>query len=292
MYVYKITNLINNKIYIGITIDYNRRWKEHCQKRKTIISKAIEKYGKDNFEFKVLESGHTPESASKREIELIHYYNSLVPNGYNVMPGGEYHSNGINNGNAKLTNEDVIYIKTHRDIPEYILYDNFCDKITYDTFKNVYLNKTYKDILPTVDPYPYNLEFSCQFTNSKLNYNDIVEIRQAYQNGDYWQDVYEKYKNIILNKWSFWSIYNGKRYYLVMPEVFNEENKRKHHLMIKQSHSGENNGRSKLTKEDVLKIRELKEKNKLTNNEIYKLYPQVSSVSIRNILNYKTWVNL
>lgn len=82
----------------------------------------------------MLESGHTPESASNREIELIQLYNTLVPNGYNVMPGGEYHSAGIDNGNSKLSYDEVLYIKTHRNIPEYILFDNFCDKISYGTF--------------------------------------------------------------------------------------------------------------------------------------------------------------
>lgn len=292
MYVYKITNLINNKIYIGITIDYKRRWREHCYKKISVISKTIQKYGKNNFNFIVLESGHTPESASNREIELIKQYNCLVPNGYNIMPGGSYHSNGINNGNANLTKEEVSYIKSHRNIPEYILYDEFCDKITYGAFKDIYLNKTYQDILPTVEPYPYNLEFSCQFCNSKLNYTDIVNIRTAYANGEYWRDIYKQYDDIILNEWSFWSIYNGKRYSLVMPEVFTSENQQKHHNIIKSKHSGEKNGRAKLTKEDVIKIRKLKEQQHFTNSEIYKLYPQVSSVSIRNILNYKTWQNL
>lgn len=58
------------------------------------------------------------------------------------------------------------------------------------------------------------------------------------------------------------------------------------------SHSGENNGRAKLTKEDVIKIRKMHEKDNVSNSEIYKMYPQVSTTSIRNIINYKTWKTL
>jgi len=43
MYVYKISNSINNKIYIGITNDYKRRWREHKNNynKNSIIAKAI-----------------------------------------------------------------------------------------------------------------------------------------------------------------------------------------------------------------------------------------------------------
>jgi hypothetical protein len=86
----------------------------------------------------------------------------------------------------------------------------------------------------------------------------------------------------------FWNIYNGNRYKLVMPEVFTPENK---HFQASFSHSGEDNGRAKLKREDVIKIREL-HNNGYTNSDIYKMYPQVSSTSIRNIINYKTWKTL
>ena len=47
--IYKITNLINNKIYIGQSIHIERRWSEHCQpSAKSLIAKAIQKYGKEH----------------------------------------------------------------------------------------------------------------------------------------------------------------------------------------------------------------------------------------------------
>lgn len=81
---------------------------------------------------------------------------------------------------------------------------------------------------------------------------------------------------------SFYQLYIGRGYVNVHYDVYTEENKLKH----RPDHNGENNGRAKLTKEDVIKIRELHKT--LSNSEIYKLYPQVSTTSIRNIINRKT----
>ena len=88
--LYKITNLINGKIYIGQSVHPQRRWIEHCNKANTKtdnypIHLAIAKYGKENFSFEIIE---WTENFDKREIELIKQYNSLCPNGYNLARGG------------------------------------------------------------------------------------------------------------------------------------------------------------------------------------------------------------
>lgn len=289
-YLYQITNNINNKIYIGITNDYKKRWSNHCCKTGTVISNAIHKYGKENFSFEILKEGLTPEEASELEILTIQSKNSRVPNGYNVAFGGMNQINGdsrdgADNNNAHLTQEEAQYILDHRDQPMYVLYDEFSEKLSYTAFKNVYKNKTYTNLTPSVAEYPYNLQFSSQFaTTNKLTYNEVVELRQAYSNKIYWRDMYEKYKHLFA-EWDFWNIYNGNRYKLVMPEVFTQELKNYHSSLTKR---GDKNGRAKLTWDDVHKIREL-HKNGLSNSELYKLYPNVSSNSIRSVINNKTW---
>lgn len=57
MCIYKLTNLINKKIYIGRTIDYIKRVQQHSNPKisKFPIQKAILKYGKENFAFEILE---------------------------------------------------------------------------------------------------------------------------------------------------------------------------------------------------------------------------------------------
>ena len=83
--IYKITNLINGKSYIGQSIHIERRWGEHCQpSAKSLIGKAIQKYGKEKFSFQVLEEC-TPDLLDEREEYYIHLYNSVIPNGYNIM---------------------------------------------------------------------------------------------------------------------------------------------------------------------------------------------------------------
>lgn len=59
----------------------------------------------------------------------------------------------------------------------------------------------------------------------------------------------------------------------------------------KMGKQGERNGRAKLSADDVRKIRELSA-NKVPNSEIYKRYPNVSTSTILNVINKKTWKNL
>lgn len=90
--IYKITNSINGKIYIGQSINIERRFSEHCRKNETLIDKEIQKIGKDFFTFEVIEKCSLSE-LDNREIYWIKYYNSLFPSGYNCTEGGNS-SNG------------------------------------------------------------------------------------------------------------------------------------------------------------------------------------------------------
>lgn len=285
MFCYRITNLINSKKYIGITIDYQRRWKEHIRgnSRNSLIHKAINKYGEENFLFEIVNEELSLEEAEKLEIKLIKEEKTLSPDGYNIAKGGMYGGTGY-----KITDEEVLYIKSHRDIPEYVLYDMFSDIICYGYFKQIYQNKARKDIIPTVDMYPNNLEFSCQFTRTKLSYYDILDIRDQYSKNIDWKIAYEKYQNKVAES-TFWDIYTGRRFKLIRPEVFTEKNKR---VRTSIAHSGEKNSNSKLKKKDVIEIRKLFNEKSLSKKEINKLYPQVSYSTIVDIINYKTWKNI
>ena len=294
MYIYQITNLINGKIYIGQTNNIQKRWANHrCNNDPNmVIARALHKYGIDNFKFEVLLRGLTPDEANQKEIELIKEKNSLVPYGYNVATGGKRMDGvsrlGADNSNAHLTEEEAQYILDNRDKPMYVLYDLFCDKISYESFKKIYHHQTYTNLTTTVNEYPYNFEFGNQFTNNPLEYDEIVSLRERYANGEYWRDVYKDYKWAYKNEWSFYNVYTGRSYKFIMPEVFTEENKKKHHGKTKQ---GAKNPKAKLTEEQVIKIRQL-HKDGVSNSELYKAFPQVSSTSIRDIINGKTWKHL
>lgn len=94
-FIYKITNIITNKCYIGETKKKNPelRWNEHKYKiEKGIgcpaLQDAVRKYGILNFKFEVLIICFDKDRY-KYEIEYIKKYNSISPNGYNLTCGGE-----------------------------------------------------------------------------------------------------------------------------------------------------------------------------------------------------------
>lgn len=298
MYIYQITNKVNDKKYIGITNNIQKRWGNEKSypsdpKHRQVIQEAIHKYGADNFKFEVLARGLSVEEAVEQEARLIAALDTLVPNGYNVHPGGSHFPHfqpqfGADNANANLTEEEAQYILDNRDQPMCLLYDEFSDKISYESFKKIYHHITYTNLSTSTEEYPYNREFACQFTSGPLEYDDVVDIRNRYAAGEYWKDVWKDYQWAYENEWSFWNVYYGNRYELVMPEVFTEERRKQ---QSKIGRAGANNGRAKLTEEDVLNIRLMWKEGK-TRKEIYELYPQVTTTSIRDVINNKTWKHL
>lgn len=91
--VYKITNIKNNKMYIGISIDYQKRWKQHVShlnKNKHCnwkLQKDWNKYGPECFMFDVLEECSISDVYEK-EIEYITLHDTFN-NGYNLTIGGD-----------------------------------------------------------------------------------------------------------------------------------------------------------------------------------------------------------
>ena len=88
--IYKIINNINGKTYIGQTIrPIIQRFHGHCCcNKKTAISLAIRKYGKDNFTIEELAVASNKEELNDLEKTLIKSHNTLAPNGYNIALGG------------------------------------------------------------------------------------------------------------------------------------------------------------------------------------------------------------
>lgn len=90
--IYKITNLTNNKVYIGQTIRlphkrfYQHKYNSTIEKPKSVIAKAIKKYGINSFTFEILEENVPYMDLSSREAYYIDHYNSAVFNhGYNIF---------------------------------------------------------------------------------------------------------------------------------------------------------------------------------------------------------------
>ena len=91
--IYKVTNKINGKVYIGQSVDIGRRWREHMTAKDDIyFHKAIQKYGVENFEWEVIEQCKKKD-LDEKEIYWIEYYDSFNK-GYNRTKGGDGVSGG------------------------------------------------------------------------------------------------------------------------------------------------------------------------------------------------------
>ena len=88
MWIYKITNIQNNKVYIGQTIrPIEQRFRRHLNDAlnnilDTHFARAIRKYGKENFIIEQIDEAQTQDELNQKEQYWIRYYNS-VEEGYN-----------------------------------------------------------------------------------------------------------------------------------------------------------------------------------------------------------------
>ena len=110
--IYIIKNDINDKVYIGQSINAEERFVQHCKpssaKDGSLIAKAIQKYGKEHFWMEILEK--QIKNYNEREIYWIETYNSLTPNGYNIQKGGENPPvlYGIEHGNSSIKDSEIL----------------------------------------------------------------------------------------------------------------------------------------------------------------------------------------
>jgi group I intron endonuclease len=94
VWIYKITNLLNGKCYIGQTIrSPTERWSYHKFNNNgdTAIHRAIQKYGLDNFSFDVIDFAENPDMLDHKENFWADCYNSYTSSGfgYNVRQCGQ-----------------------------------------------------------------------------------------------------------------------------------------------------------------------------------------------------------
>jgi len=93
-YVYLVTNKVNGMKYVGqsLQLDINKRWYSHKKVDKhnvgQILYNAYKKYGIDNFDYKII-CICFDEDTDKYEEEYIKKYNTVHPNGYNLLQGGK-----------------------------------------------------------------------------------------------------------------------------------------------------------------------------------------------------------
>lgn len=166
--IYMYTNDINGKVYIGQSINIERRksqhlWasrKEGCDDYNTRFHRAIRKYGIENFSFSILaelkSEEYSKEILDNLEKQYIKLFNSYdFKYGYNATKGGTntigntIHK-GESNGRALLKKEEVedIRLKYNSHIPFRVVYDEYKDKISKRGLQKVWYFETWKDIFP------------------------------------------------------------------------------------------------------------------------------------------------
>lgn len=224
--IYKITNKINQKIYIGKTIrEPLTRWKEHLQyanhqqeRYNTPLYSAMRKYGIENFDFEVIENNILNEQElNRKEQQYIQFYNATShENGYNVTIGGDGGRNA-----SKLTENiaeqirlillDTTNIESFNEIGKHfhisgsvIRAINTGESWFKEDYKNLYPLRKYSTNGLSINKKEYkNIVYDLQFTKLtlkeicnkyNLSENQIVNINngKCCYNGqhEYYKDVY------------------------------------------------------------------------------------------------------
>ena len=91
IYLYILTNELNGKQYVGVSKNPKVRLKEHY-KTDYLIGRALRKYG-GQIDFSIVAQTEDYRAAFELEKFYIKDLNTMKPNGYNLTPGGEGHSN-------------------------------------------------------------------------------------------------------------------------------------------------------------------------------------------------------
>ena len=221
--IYKITNLINNKVYIGQSVDIKQRWNSH--KRQSIIPnkeynkylyRAFRKYGIENFNFEILEECSREKLDEKEHYYIILYNSNNDQYGYNETGGydqPQYGFSGENHPRHKLTTEEVYYIREcsnqHYNIHD--VYSEFSDRLSESGFHKIWLGQNWKNVHMDVFTeenrqyylFQRNSHPGSSNGRAKLNEEMVINIRTRKKNGENWKNVYEDYKDYGITEGSF-----------------------------------------------------------------------------------------
>ena len=143
--VYKITNLKNNKVYVGSSIDISSREYKHFWMLKkgihdnTHLQKSYKKYGKDNFEFIILENCPESEIIERENFYIKKYNSNNSSHGYNLAMVNDFRRNTYNDEvKIKLSKHNL---KTNGNFNKFkltslldnrsVIYDNLIDAAEY-----------------------------------------------------------------------------------------------------------------------------------------------------------------
>lgn len=214
--IYKITNLETNEIYVGSSVNIERRWGDHKTRMKKKEGKeynkelyvALRKYGIENFSIEIIE-----ECPKELFIEKESFWIKkldTINNGYNGYGLQKHHK-------AKVTKKDVIEIRTRYQNKEKKaeVFSDYKNYLSKSGFNKIWLGVNWGSIMPEVFTEEIK-EFHKKNSGNdgekngmaRLTEKEIKEIKKAKQKKEDKDKVYENYKKKITIK-SFLNIWYG-----------------------------------------------------------------------------------
>lgn len=289
--IYKITNKINNKVYIGKSVSIEKRWEEHIREslvdetiwlankrgEQTHLHRAMRKWKtKENifntFSFEIIELCEK-EFLNEREKFWIKKFNSFQ-NGYNMTEGGDGYNfgKGENAITAKITQEQCDFIKqklkerwTAKQILEYI------PNISDTTISDINYGKTWFDPNET---YPISIN------NGHRQWSDeeALKIKEEWANGKNIQTIADELK---VSRDTISNLINGKTY-TNLPKIER-----------KVSYKRTNNKHRKFSNEDIIKWRAMcYEDGRSILNIFQTENPPCCYAAFRNLIRGITYANV
>lgn len=238
--IYLITNLKTNKVYVGQAVRLLERWGEHLRAGQpelyssknerdsnSYLHRSMNKYGINNFSFKILELCSREQLNEKEKYWIEKYQSNNNEKGYNLTNGGQdsFALKGENHSQAKLSQKDVNKIK-------YLLKENKKDyneililfpSITKSTLSMINTGKIWVD---EKEEYPLRkADFGnkgCKNPRAKYTEEEVMEIRKLYSKGATPTELHKLYSKG--SKSAIESIIYGKTYKHL--PIYNKKEKR------------------------------------------------------------------
>lgn len=258
-YIYKIINNINGKVYIGQSTNPEKRFKEHCYRKKldnSLIDIAIQEYGKENFSLEII--GYF-EDYNQKEKDYIREFNSKTPNGYNIAEGGEEPPilKGKDNPHTTITKEKA------KEVQEKLLNDLRPLKIIIEELG------VSRDVIRHINE-------GSSWKNSELTYplrkESILQKKRV-------EKVKEYLKNSTLSQKEIGKMFGLKRSFVTMINIGkNHYDKNENYPLRKENQM----------QKKVKKIKEMLQNTNLTFKEIGEQC-QVNSQTVSRINYGTTW---
>ncbi len=271
--IYTITNTVNGKMYVGFSIDVEKRWKTHIMQlnakehNNTRLQRAWNKYGGKSFEFELL-----VECANKFLRSEENYWCNLLDThnkiyGYNIQPTSPY-----GNPLHSLETKQKIAIATIGHTR------NLGRVANKERVEKLRKTKQESMGIPIVVLKADNGEFVCEKA-SKGEVAVFLGLERT-KTGNISTVLRSKTARII------------KGYTLVYKKDYDpSKNYKVVYLPPNINNSGEKNPRAKVTAEEVKKIRILYKEGKKPR-EIRAIFPVLTKPGLEGILSRKTWKNV